>query len=272
MKRLILLATIITAVLFPYLAEPAMAQGFSLPGGGESLQFRIDYWINQLDANLKITTGLFEGTSVNAFDTLGMDVHMQTPVGMVASYSRFGFQMEYWRNTYEGHKNLDEPVIFNGILYPAGDELISKLVVDNFCLRMSLDILPQKKIDLSPLAGIRYKRYEIWLDDITTTTSDNEILHAPLPFVGAGIRFNISQYISFGGDLGVMNVTFSEYDLQIKDYMDFHAYAELRLTSSFAVIGGYRLTQFRILAKKDDVDYALNDKMQGMFVGVALMF
>lgn len=271
MKSFLLLAAVIAAVLFLYPAEPAMAQGFDL-GGGESLQFRADYWINQLESTVKVTTGSFEGTSVDAFDTLGMDVHMQTPVALIASYSTFGFKIEYWRNVYEGHKNLDEPVIFNGTLYPAGDELMSKFTIDNLSLRAFIDILPQKKIDFCPLAGIRIKRYEVWLNDITTTTTENEILHAPLPYVGAAIRFNLSQYVSFGGDLAAMNVTFTEYDLQIKDYMDFHAYAELRLTASFAILGGFRLTQFRIFAKKDDVDYTLNEKMQGMFAGVALMF
>ena len=127
-------------------------------------------------------------------------------------------------------------------------------------------------ISSCPLAGIRVKRYEVWLDDITTSDSDNEILHAPLPYVGGGVRFNLSPYISFGGELAAMNVTFTEYDLQIKDYLDFHAYGELRLSASFAIIGGYRLTQFRIFAKKDDVDYTLNEKVEGMFAGVALMF
>ena len=270
MRRMILLALTVAA-LFLCFAAPAMAQGVSLPGD-ETLQIRVDYWVNQLNAIVKITTGTLEGTSVDAFDTLGMDVHQQTPVAVVGSYSLFGFRMDYWRNTYLGDKNLDEPVIFNGTLYPVGDHLQSKLVIDSFDVRAFLDVLPQDKLDLYPMAGIKYKRYEIWLEDLTTSTSDNEVLHAPLPYVGGGIRFNVSDEVSFGGELGIMNVTFTEYDLQIKDFMDFYAYAEVRLTSMFALVGGFRYTKYRLFAKKDDVDYSLNEDIQGMFVGAALMF
>lgn len=266
-----LLAIAAVTFVFASFASPASAQGVSL-ASGEKLQLRADYWINQLFSEVKVTTGSFLGTSVDAFDTLGMDVHKQTIIPVIGSYSRFGFRLEFWRNIYEGDKNLDEPVIFNGTVYPAGDHLESKLTIDNYDVRVFIDIMPQEKLDIYPMGGIRYKRYEVWLNDLTTSDTDNEILHAPMPYVGGGVRFNISQYISFGGELGIMNITFSEYGLQIKDYMDFNAYAEIRLTPMFAVVGGVRYTNFRISAKKDDVDYTMSEKMQGMFVGAALNF
>jgi hypothetical protein len=120
--------------------------------------------------------------------------------------------------------------------------------------------------------SLRYKRYEVWLDDLTSGDSEKEVMHAPLPYVGGGIRFNLSPYVSFGGELGVMNIAFNDYGLQLKDHMDFHAYAEIRLTAMFAIVGGYRFTKFRISIKKDDIDYSLNEEMQGMFIGVVLMF
>jgi hypothetical protein len=101
---------------------------------------------------------------------------------------------------------------------------------------------------------------------------DYEILHAPMPYVGAGIRFNISPYVSFGGELGIMNLTFSDYDLKLQDYLDFYAYAEVRPHEMFALLAGYRFTTFRISAKRDEVDYDLNEKIQGIFVGAALLF
>jgi hypothetical protein len=271
MRRFVIAGAVTAVVLLFICASPAMAQGVSLPGD-EKLQIRIDYWLNELISEVKVTSGSFLGTTVNAFDTLGMDVHMQTYVPVVLSYSRFGFRLEFWRNTYVGDKNLDEPVIFNGTLYPAGDHVQSKLVIDNYDVRAFIDLVPQKKLDIYPMGGVKYRRYEVWLDDLTTGDSENEILHAPLPFVGGGARFNISQYISFGGELAVMNVTFSDYDMQIKDFMDLHVYGELHVTPNFVLVGGFRHTTFRILAKKDDVDYTMNEKIEGLFFGVALMF
>ena len=268
-RRLLALAAVMT--IFLWLAMPAMAQGVSLPGG-ETLQLRADYWINELSAEVKVTSGILLGTTIDAFDTLGMDVHHQTIIPVIGSYARFGFRLEFWRNIYEGEKNLDEPIIFNGTVYPVGDHLESKFTIDNYDARLFIDILPQKKLDLYPMAGIRYKRYEIWLNDLTTGDTDNEILHAPMPYVGGGIRFNISQYVSFGGEVGAMNITFSDYDLQLSDFMDFQAYAEIRLTPMFAIVGGFRYLTFRISAKKDDVDYSMKEEMQGMFVGAALTF
>ncbi len=271
MRRSVFLTVIVMAASVMYFAAPAMAQGVSLPGD-ETIQIRADYWLNELNAEVKITSGVLLGTSVNAFDTLGMDVHQQTVVPMIISYSRFGFKMEFWRNTYTGDKNLDEPVIFNGTLYPAGDHLQSKLVIDNYDLRMFVDLATQKKLDLYPMAGIRYQRYQVWLNDLTTGDTDEEILHLPLPYVGAGVRFNVSQYVSFGGELGIMNITFSDYDLQIRDYMDFHAYIEIHITPNLAVVGGIRYLTFRLGAKKDDMEYQLNEHMEGLFVGAVLMF
>lgn len=271
MRRFVLPGMTAFLVFLFLFASPARAQGVSLPGD-EKLQIRVDYWLNELVSEVKVTSGPFGGTTVRAFDTLGMDVHHQTFVPVVLSYSRFGFRLEFWRNTYEGDKNLDEPVIFNGTIYPVGEHLQSKLVIDNYDVRAFLDIMPQKKLDLYPMAGIKYRRYEVWLDNLDSGDSDNEILHAPLPYVGGGIRFNISKYVSFGGELAAMNVTFSDYDLQIKDFMDFHAYAELHITPNLVVVGGFRYTTFRVLAKKDDVDYTLNESIEGIFFGAALMF
>jgi hypothetical protein len=271
MRRFLLPGAAAVLIYLFLFASPAMAQGVSMPGD-EKLQIRVDYWLNELVSEVKVTSGSFLGTTVNAFDTLGMDVHMQTFVPVVLSYSRFGFRLEFWRNTYEGDKNLDEPVIFNGTLYPAGDHLQSKLVIDSYDVRAFLDLVPQKKLDVYPMGGLKYRRYEVWLDDLTTGDSENEILHAPLPFVGGGARLNLGQYISVGGELAVMNVTFTDYDLQIKDFMDFHAYAELHVTPNLVLVGGFRYTTFRILAKKDDVDYTLSESIEGLFFGAALMF
>lgn len=271
MTRSTLLAGLATTVLFLFFASPALAQGVSLPDD-ETLQIRLDYWLNQMNAEVKITSGILDGTRVDAFDTLGMDVHQQTFVPMICSYSQFGFRLEYWRNTYLGDKNLDELVIFNGKYYLAGEHVQSKLVIDNIDARFSLDLLTQKKLDLCPMAGVRYQRYEVWLDNITTSESDNEIMHAPMPYVGGGIRFNISRYFSFGGELGVMNINFSDYDYKLKDYMDFNAYAEIRITPNFAIVGGYKYAKLRVLAKKDEADFTLYEDMQGMFVGAALTF
>jgi hypothetical protein len=270
MTRSLLLALAATG-FFLFVAEPASAQGVIAPGD-ESLQIRADYWLNELTSSVKVTSGLLTGTSVDAFETLGMDVHQQTIIPVVASYGRFGFHIEFWRNTYEGDVVLDTPIIFNGTVYPAGDHLLSKFVIDNYDARVFIDLLGQKKLDLYPLAGIRYKRYEVWLEDLTTTNAENEVLHAPMPYVGGGIRFNVSPKLSFGGELGVMNITFTEYDMWLRDYLDFSAYAELRITKEFAVVGGYRYLKFRIGAKRDDADYVLEESIQGMFLGAALNF
>lgn len=271
MRHPVFLTAIVMVASLIYFAAPAMAQGVSLPGD-ETIQIRGDYWLNELNAEVKITSGVLLGTSVDAFDTLGMDVHQQTVVPLLASYSRFGFKMEFWRNTYIGDKNLDEPVIFNGTLYPAGDHLQSKLVIDNYDLRMFVDIATQKKLDLYPMVGVRYQRYQVWLDDLTTSDSDEEILHLPLPYVGGGVRFNVSKHVSFGGELGIMNITFSDYDLQIKDYMDFNAYIEIHITPNLAIVGGIRYLTFRLNAKKDEVDYQLSEHMEGLFAGAIFMF
>ena len=106
MKRLFAFGIIATLGFLFLLPSPAMAQGVSMPSD-ESLQIRADYWLNQLTSSVKVTSGILTGTSIDAFETLGMDVHKQTFVPVICSYGRFGFRMEFWRNTYEGDITLD---------------------------------------------------------------------------------------------------------------------------------------------------------------------
>lgn len=238
----------------------------------ENVKLRVDYWFNELDASVKITSGLLTGTSVEAFETLGMDVHQQTYVPMIVSLGRFGFHLEFWRNTYLGEKILEEDLVFDAKVYPAGDRMQSKLVLDNIDFHFSLDLMKEQKVDLGPVVGIRYQRFEVWLDDVTSGESANKAQHVPMPYVGAGLNVRLGRSVNLGGELSWMNVTMTEYDYKLQDYLDFNAYLEVRLTKNFAVCGGCRYLNYRLLAKKDDADYALNETIQGMFVGAVLIF
>ncbi len=267
----------LAAIVFSFVcfADNAMAQGVSM-ASEEKLQLRGDYWFNELTAEVKVTDLLVPanpGTRLELFDMLGMDVHKETVIPVVLSYSRFGFRMEFWRNTYLGKKVMAQDINFNGIKYTLSTEVESQLVTDNYDMRVFLDLLGQKKLDLYPLAGIRYQRHEVSLIDTSGIIPPaDKVLHAPMPYVGAGIRFNISPYISFGGELAGMNIQLSDYNLKLTGYTDFNAYIELRITPMFAIVGGYRSVNLLVDVKDDDYEYNFHSNMQGLFAGVSLSF
>lgn len=270
-SMLLSVAAVITCILC--FASPANAQGVIMPGE-ENIRLRCDLWNSALDASVKITSGTLIGTNVNAGDTLGMDMSQQTYVPMVVSFGRFGFHLEFWRNTYLGDKVLEEDVVFDAKVFPAGDQMQSKMVLDNVDLRFWLDFMKPEKVDLGPLIGIRYQRFQVWLDDLGPGTVDSvdKIQHVPMPYVGAGLKLKLTKNVIVGGELGWMNVTMSEYDYKLQDYIDFSAFVEVRLIEMFAICGGYRYLDYRLLAKKEDAEYTLEESIQGMSLGVTLVF
>jgi len=246
---------------FLLVSTPAWAQ--DVQGG-----VRLREWLCRYDGAITAEGPADNGTRLDAGSDLGLDrfepaheIQASVDVGSVGRFS-----IGYWRLRFEGSEVLDADTTFNGLTFPAGTAVESKLRFDVVPFDYELPLLDQP-VQIGALAGIRYFSAEAELRG--GGQDEHAKIHRPLLLPGAHVGLQVLPWLR--ADARALGLAFSAHNLQCR-YAELEAEVVGIPVDRFFVGLGYRhlITYFK--ARKDSLDFDLDGSLGGPYLSLEYRF
>ncbi len=250
----ILFVTIVLA-----LAAPAMAVEFGVRGY---------YWIPGLEGDVKADSDDIGGTKLDLISDFAMDEESYPVVEAFAGIGKHHLSLSYYKAKYEGDKDLEKEIVFNGITYSADERIVTEFSYAMFDFEYRYDLLNLENFlaggSVSVLGKVKYMDGLVSLE-----TPENDLLdkekedwRAPIPMIGAHVHIGLladllefrAQLAGIGYSGAMLYEGFADVSLTPFPFLDIHA--------------GYRA--FVLDVDADDVE--LNFRTNGPYIGVSVGF
>jgi hypothetical protein len=260
MKKNLFTALGILILLTAFYVPSVFALGFGV---------RADYWIPTFSGNLRVDKDGSIGTDINLQGDLDMSSDNIPGVEAYFGIGDHEISLAYSRLSLSGAKNINEPIVFNGVTYNVNAYVESELTLNMIDFEYQYKLFNFKNILAGLSIGIIGKvKYldgyaRIHSSSAGSIYDTQEDIHLPIPMVGVGAKIGLLANIlearaKFVG-MGYSNSFF--YD----------GLADISFTPFpfLNIHGGYRAMSVKI----DNVSdvYAKMD-FYGPYVGLAISF
>lgn len=207
------------------------------------------------------------GTGFDFKDTLGIDDHDTS--GAARFWFRWGKKnrlfFDYTTTSHSGSVVLDQPLVFNGTTYAAGERFDSDVKLDLYQARYRYSFLNLKVVELGLGLGLNEGHFKM---DAEGSVNGAESVDRSLPFptVAAGVVIKPlpAFHIRLEGD-GV-SATVSGDHIR---FVDWRAQVEWYFLHFFGVVAGYRSIDADVRTESDgevDIQY------KGPYAGLGVKF
>lgn len=203
--------------------------------------------------------------SFDVVETLDLDVDEQ--VSSLDFFLRLGksrFMLSWNQARYSGEELLDDPLVFEGTTYPAGNKLRSVLHYNRWRLIYGRPVVNRQRIAVGFLFGL--EDYLIEQDArMQGVPKETSKVDSRVPIIGASVVLHPIRYLRVYGEVTATNMKAGGVDstlLGVLARVEYDLYAEL-----LAISFGYRYA----IAEVEDDDEAFYDLDQrGISAGLTL--
>jgi len=241
--------SLIAALVIVCAGEPALAIG-------DLLGVEVQYWSQSMSGEVQVN-GTLPGSRVDPHDDLGLDRTDNLAAARVWLHwlKRNYLFVTSYDSSRSGEKVLTRSLIFNDQLFPAGDNVRSRLDVQLASLLYGYNFLDLKVVKVGFRLGAHRLDFDGDLRSTTFGTSAKSGESVTFPVVGLGISVRPMPLLRFTGEIsGVTahahgdDVLFEDARAQAEFYVNpfvgFHAgYRQVRIDVDLQDFGSAEVTQ-----------------------------
>ncbi len=228
-----------------------------------------DYWMPNVDANIKSSELALIGTTVDLVDDLGIDDSESIPA-LKASIDLPLFPeilLSYFQIDGDGSKNISKNIDFMGVTYTANDLVTSSYDITHYEALLGFALINADSFKVAALIGAKYFKVESSLKSSLTGLTKTETVDGPVPVIGAMVEVNMPSKFRFSGIARGLQVEIEDVDAKIYDIEASLNYDFNRFLRAQA---GYRY--FMINAEDTSTNDSVDIKFTGPYVGVTGSF
>ena len=226
------------------------------------------YWGSKISGNVQTVTNGVPGTDLDVKSDLGMNDENVFSGEAFLKVGNFTFRVAYTPLKYTGTAVLSQTVVFDGIPFPAGTPVSSKLETKMVDGDVQWDLLnPDLGVVSMNLGLFLRMKYvdgsaELSSNNIVFPVSATQDFRLPIPEVGAAAGFGVLKNI-VRVDARVSGMTYSGNHIYEGDaFLSVIPFPFLRLQ------GGYRFIDL----KADESDLNASLKIKGPYAGIQVAF
>ena len=245
------------------------AQPASDPATGEVYRVELSGLFWQPAPDIQIASeGLgIPPTLIDFQDDLGVESEWLYEVRLILRPGRrHKFHFDYTPIKYTASTVLDRPLVFNGILFNAGQLVETDFDWKVFNLLYEYDFLYRDRWFVGFLIGAKYNDISATLTSSTATEFTKA--KGPIPAVGGIARVYFAPNISLTGSVSLFDMPDEIAEDWNGDMYDIDVYGTINFTNNFGVIAGFRSFE---IDYRVDLDAGRVD-MAGWYVGGAVRF
>lgn len=166
---------------------------------------------------------------------------------------------------FSGTGTLTVAGTFNGQPFSVNDTVRSELSIDIYDFGftyylINLDDMPTR-FQLGLELAVKVADAEVTFNDLTQGFTETESVTAPIPTIGARMRFALADFIGVTGRIGYL-----EYDNN--SFLDAEAQVEISPVPLVGIYAGYRYFDLQV----DESDVFIETEFAGPFAGVLVRF
>lgn len=238
------------------LATPALAVDFGLRGY---------YWVPGMEGDVRVDDDDITGTKIDFKSDLGVNEESYPMIEAFAGVGKHNLSITYYNVKYEGDKELNQTIVFNGTPYQAFERVVSKFSYSTFDFTYRYTLLDLENFlaggSIGALGKLKYMDGLVSIESETADKQEQEF-KAPIPMVGAHVHVGLlvdilefrAQLAGIGyGDTSVYEA-FADVSLTPFPFLDIHA--------------GYRA--FVLDVDEDDIE--INFDTTGPYIGISVGF
>ncbi|MEK7772861.1 MAG: hypothetical protein AAB307_00815 [Deltaproteobacteria bacterium] len=214
-----------------------------LAGAGASAVVDIEgrYWLTDLNASAKVSSGGVIGTDIDLADDLGVDdkenfLDARITLELGSHKIRYGFAPFKWN----GSKALISSVTFNGQTYSASADTGTEIKLDYHRLAYEYDFIDTLDNRLGLVFEVKYFSGDARLTSSALGLDEIKTLRAPIPTIGVSGQVGLPFLFSVGGE--VTGITLGK-----RAYLyDAEAGFNLKPAPFVVISGGYRIFKLHL--------------------------
>ena len=269
---------------------------FALAGGDRTpVEPIIDtpIMVEEIEKPFKISIGGYfvshdESVSLTLSDILGTNIDFQKDLGfdkdsnavrVVAEY-RFNdlhkIKFSYYHINSDASALLTKDIVFDGDTYQAGASVSSHLNLDIYKINYGYTFYKTEALEIDLGLGIHAMDINTGISgkvSINGESKSDEVnrytVLAPLPVVGLHMNYALTPKLDLYGSIDYFGMTIDKYS---GSFSDFIIGGEYQVSDSFGLGLGFNMTDLDIEIDEDDEEYALDQKINGVFVYLSYSF
>lgn len=235
-------------------------------------------WDSALSGNIKASTKSLIGTKLDLRNDLGVERYQRLPevelkLNLPGMNKIIG---TYWNVTYEGKKNLTEPINYQGISYSSGEYLKTELDLEMQSLLYERLFLPESltrafpalgEAEVGVLLGVKYLQAESRLSSALSGTKKEDAA-LPIPVGGLFMQVDLLQKLRI--ELGVTGISCDTANYHVR-FIDGYGEVRFKLIKFLPLGIGYQVTGLNIEKEKGG-DFSINLSMKGYYFFTTIEF
>ena len=205
-----------------------------------------------LDTDLRVDPTLAtQGTLINAEDDLGLDDHKLMPLAELTLLpgERHLIRLSGFSLRRAASQAIDQTIVFDDQTYLPGERVDSTLNLRLFGFTYGYRLISNERMEVTPTLGVQVGEYSTNAVVRSRTVREPTGDVAPIPVIGADLRYDFTRRLSMEGRVQYMKVELDEIEARLVDWRVGFTW---RFNPHFVVGAGYRA--FTIDAESFDED------------------
>jgi hypothetical protein len=242
-------------------APPALAQyrplpaprSVSAPSDSYHVELGLVVLSPPIDAIITSSNFGIAGSAIDMGKDLGMTATGRYEIRLLLRPSkRQKLRLSYLPQSFTNQTTFKRDIIFNGIKFAQGSTAASTYQWTGWRFGYEYDFVSSDRVFAGLVIEAKYTDAQL---EIKSATEREYIqAKAPLPAIGAIVRYYVMPTLSFTGELtgfGIPNTASKRYYAK---YLDYDVYGTFYITDNVGVIGGYRSIDVRFKVDTDQVE------------------
>jgi hypothetical protein len=230
-----------------------------------TVEFEGRYWVTDLQAETRVTTGTLMGTNIDLEDDLGVKDE-DFPEARFSWYTgpNSEIRLAYTQVSYSGDRILGMAISFDGQIYNSGTQVNTDLDIHYARLGWAWEFINMfdDTLKIGSLLDAKYFLFDVSLDASSQAVKESERFKVALPTIGAVMDYSPIEKINIFGEVsGLPSADYGhifDAELGIKFFP----------VKNFTIICGYRVIDMEL---ENDPNYG-ELRITGPFAGATFRF
>jgi len=225
------------------------------------------WWFASLEADAQISANDVIGTDIDLVDDLGVDDSQGIPIinAWIQPCSWLKFQGEYMTAGVDGHRVIDESIVFDGTTFSISDDVQGELDIDRFSAWVEINPFNGSWGYVGLMVGGEYVHLEGNVSSDLVGSASEE-LDAGTVTIGGQAAFNITEHLDIHARARGMSFEISGVEL---DVFDIEGGISYTLADHFELSVDYR---YLFLEINEEDENSGDLTLQGPVVGGRIKF